>query len=323
MARDGRSTCRATVQATRRLDRHPRSSGGPYPLNDGECEGLHDGGSQPPECPRACARARETTGHEAGELALRVQAPGTKAAGREGNPARLLVASSRPPEIGSYRATQNYDFGPAPTTPWAGPLPPGAVSPWSLLKKRRHPAIRLPPLFATDLAAEHMALRRGPVADRHERGELLPRLTGDRPITGDAPMVPTVGDVEKSPAPNKQLLTPSVPEGDSKIRIVLATIIDGPHRERPGEAIAFIVTKRKEAHCELLPAAGGQGVARFVHHVVLFLLLHGGRAFLPGVDNCDNRGRRRKRGGRCSRGCRGICLLVRGAKRMDSGDGDQ
>ena len=114
--------------------------------------------------------------------------------------------------------------------------------------------------------AEHLTRGRSLVANHHERRERLPRLTGNRSEVGECRVVRFgVCGVEKPPAPNEQLLTTTVPEGDPKVGVSLTTIVGAAHEKQAEEAIALPVMNRRDADLELVLAAGRQRVASFIH----------------------------------------------------------
>ena len=116
--------------------------------------------------------------------------------------------------------------------------------------------------------AEHVLLGRLLVANSHERGEHVPRLTGNRPKVGGCRVERgRVFAVEKAPAPNEQLLIATVPEGDPKVGVSLTTIVGAAHEKQAEEAIALQVANRRDADLELVLGAGGQRVSCFIDQV--------------------------------------------------------
>jgi hypothetical protein len=99
--------------------------------------------------------------------------------------------------------------------------------------------------------------------------------------------------VEKPPAPNEQLLTTTVPEGDPKVGVTLTTIVGAAHEKQAEEAIALPLIDRRDADLELVLAAGRQRVAGFIHQV-FGVLIHYEVVVLGwfALDNRDNSARR-------------------------------
>jgi len=116
--------------------------------------------------------------------------------------------------------------------------------------------------------AEHVLLGRLLVANSHERGEHLPRLTGNRPKVGGCRVGRDgVFVVAKPSAVHEQLLAASIPQGDPNVGVVLTAIVVAPHEKGPEEAIALQVANRRDADLELVLGAGGQRVSCFIDQV--------------------------------------------------------